>query len=175
VQKLIVDTNILQYAAREEYANGAARLFQTLLDRKLEAYISGYTAFEVYRGIASKKIPVTRAIVDQFTAALPDILTYKVAAILTTCYNTHEATKSYASRISDGDVVIAASAIRDQAGVLTANGNDFPRPFFTEVESFQLENSKTGAIIIAHLLEPDLSVYFHNRDICYPKAAVPGR
>lgn len=39
----------------------------------------------------------------------------------------------YPKHLSDSDTIIGATAIRMHCMICTTNGNDFPRPFFTEV------------------------------------------
>ena len=74
------------------------------------------------------------------------MLTFKIAAVLTTCYQRHNATKAYASKYCDGDTLIAASAIRDKSSVLTANPNDFPAPFFQEERRYYIEKTKINIV-----------------------------
>lgn len=168
MQKLIIDTNILQYGVSVQYSDQILELFTKLKNRKLDLYISAITIFEIYRGIKSEKIDDVKKLVDAFSPLVPDELTYKIAAVLATCYQRHEATKTYASKYNDGDTLIAASSFRDETSILTANGNDFPIPFFQEQERIYLKNSRTGIKIPVSIMQPDYSIYSQYKDKHYP-------
>lgn len=169
MQKLIIDTNILQYGVNDSYADQIAALLEDLLDTYSEMYISAYTTFEIYRGIDNGKIAKTKNVVDLFTSVPPDLVTFKIAAVLTTCYQRHESTKAFASKYSDGDTLIAASAVRDEAKVLTVNSNDFPAPFFREEVRYYIENAKTHVKLPVSVMATDYEMYFAARDQHYPK------
>lgn len=166
-QKLLLDTNILQYGVSEFCSAEMADLI-ALHSKTYEVYISSFTMFEIYRGIDHSKIRKTKELVDLFVPVDPDVITYKIAAVLTTCYNRHEATKDYASKYSDGDTLIGASAFRDNAYILTANGNDFPVPFFQEVKRDYITHTRSKAMLPISLIAPDYGVYFDARDRHYP-------
>ena len=169
MSKLIVDTNILQYGVSDHYAKDVRNLIKSFVNDNEEMYISSYTTFEIYRGIDSKKIEKTKKIVDVFTSIPPDLVTFKIAAVLTTCYQRHDATKVYASKYADGDTIIAASAIRDQSRILTANVNDFPAPFFQEEKRYYITSTITHVKIPVSIVRPDYEIYFNARDTHYPK------
>jgi predicted nucleic acid-binding protein len=159
VNKLILDTNILQYGVSRDLNTEVASLLTSLTSRGYGLVVSGFTVFEVYRGLNKQKIPVTRQLVKSITPLEVDNDTFRIAAVLYTCYRSHEATKDKNKWDDDGDVVIGANAFRYNAAILTANGNDYPRPFFAEIDKFVLKRSSNKAEIVVHLLRPDLAVF----------------
>lgn len=168
--RIIVDTNVIQYGVSEHFSDETAKTIGVLNESSQEMYISSYSAYEIYRGLENRKIERTKRVVDAFIPYDPELLTYKIAAVLTTCYQRHEATKQYASKYSDGDTIIAASAIRDGSQILTANANDFPAPFFIEVERHYITSKTTHVKIPVSILSPDYEAYFNARDTHYPRS-----
>jgi predicted nucleic acid-binding protein len=159
IDKVILDTNILQYGVGRELSNDIADLLKELTNQGFGLVISGFTVFEVYRGLNKQKIPITRQLVDSITKLEVDVDTFRIAAVLYSCYQNHAATKGKNKYDDDGDVVIGANAIRYNAAVLTANGNDYPRPFFIERGKFTLRRASNKAEIVVHLLTPDIPVF----------------
>ena len=169
MNRVVADSNIFQYGINEHYATSVAELFQAIEVEHLETAVLAYTAFEVYRGLANNRINRMRSLIETFMRLGVDLATFKVAAALTTCYNSHEATKAYANRYSDGDVVLAASAFHYRTYILTANVNDFPRPFFTESRSYGLRNTKSRHSIHVGLLCPNFAAFQAAINHNYPK------
>ncbi len=170
MQRIIIDTNVIQYGVSDHFSDDTQTLLGSLNETADEMYISSYTTFEIYRGIDNRKIEKTKRVVDVFGSYEPDLVTYKIAAVLTTCYQRHPATRNYASKYSDGDTIIAASAIRDGSRILTANANDFPAPFFLEVERHYISSKTTHVKIPVSIVAPDYEAYFNARDTHYPRS-----
>lgn len=170
MRRIIIDTNVIQYGVGDHFSEDTGLLLSLLNESSDETYISSYTAYEIYRGIENRKIEKTKKVVDAFSSYDPDLVVYKIAAVLTTCYQRHPATKNYASKFNDGDTIIAASAFRDGSQILTANANDFPAPFFLEVERHYITSKTTHVKIPVSVVAPDYEAYFNARDTHYPRS-----
>ena len=84
---------------------------------------------------------------------------FSLAAALDTCYRRHEATKAFASRYSDGDLVLAGSSFHYNSPILIANGNDFPRPFFIELQQVALGTLSRHMPMRVQLLMPNIAFF----------------
>tara|TARA_Y100000310_G_scaffold234036_1_gene236944 strand:+ start:1169 stop:1702 length:534 start_codon:yes stop_codon:yes gene_type:complete len=82
------------------------------------------------------------------------------AARLATCYRLEPNIKNHQS-INDGDKIIAATAMLSDSFILTANANDFPRPFFNEVykENIIYKKKNKDYLLSMYLLKPDLDLF----------------
>ncbi len=58
---------------------------------------------------------------------------------------------------SDGDIILAATAFINGACIITANINDFPRPYFNEASGSITMTSKKSKIIPTQTLKPDIN------------------
>ncbi len=165
---LLVDTNILVYGLNPDYAADVAHVFSDLEVMGYKSTISAYTTYEIYRGLARSKVATTKNLISQFEKPIElDLQALKIAAALTTCYRTHSATKDMADRYKEGDVILAATAIYTGMHILTANGNDFPRPFFVERQSMDIKNSKKPVSINLQILAPDVRCFNNTVKDCY--------
>src|SRR5438477_206286 len=106
-------------------------------------------------------MPATKNLVKPFTPLSIDD-TFRIAAALYSCYRYCKATqnKQNIDKVSfdDGDMVIRACAFRYNCAILTANGNDFPRPFFDEQAKYTIHKKSNKAEISVQLLSPDFVV-----------------
>jgi len=105
--------------------------------------------------------------VNAITSLEVDEYTFRIAAVLYTCYKNHDSTRDKNKWNDDGDVVIGANAIRYETAILTANGNDYPRPFFTEISKYTIKRRKDKAEIVVHLLKPDVDVFNTTMHACF--------
>lgn len=152
----IVDTNILHYGSDPNFASSVAELIKKLSE-KYALVTTDYSVLELYRGLSIDKIPNTNIFFDSFTRLPVNKDIYKTAAALSTCYGNDEATKAYYGRYSDGDIIIAATAFVNNACIVTADLNDFPRPYFHEAEHHSLIISKKKKHIAIQSFRPDIS------------------
>lgn len=164
VNKAILDTNILQYGVSRTLHDEVADLLPKITKLEIDLVISSFSVFEVYRGLSKSKIPVTRELVASITALESDYDTHRIAAVLYSCYQFHESTKG--RKYEDGDIIIGATAIQYNSAILTANVNDFPRPFFVEAESYIIERSSDKAEIHIQLLKPDIRLFNQTMKNC---------
>ena len=158
-KKVLIDTNILQYATKPDYADDVYAIFERMQSAKINLRVSSYTTFEVYRNLDKVRIPKMKQVIDFFQPIETDLMCFSLAAALDTCYRRNDATKQYASRYTDGDLVLAGSALSYNAPILTANGNDFPRPFFDEIETSLLGSLTRPMPIKAQLLQPNIAFF----------------
>lgn len=156
---VIVDTNILQYGVSRSLKLEVEDLLNQVRMHRPNLRISSFTKFEVYRGLNKPKIEPTRKLVRSFKPISVDDDTFRIAAVLYSCYQNHTATKSKNKQADDGDIVIAATAIRHNTPILTANGNDFPRPFFQECSPRLTLTKPDKGEIVVQLLAPDIRVF----------------
>lgn len=77
-------------------------------------------------------------------------------------YKKHPSTKG--RTISDGDVINAAITIGKNCRVMTIDNNDYPRPFFKEIDRHQIiyiGNKSRPVMDVAYILEPDMDNLKH--------------
>lgn len=153
---LILDTNVIHNAVSKRLQAQTVELLNIITKDYPKLTISEYTVFEIYRGLGKEKIPKVRELVNGFDALGVDSSIIKIAAALYSCYQNYPSTKS--KKYEDGDVIIGATSLRYNTPILTANGNDFPRPFFTEVSSHKLKRAGRADIVV-QILQPDIKVF----------------
>jgi predicted nucleic acid-binding protein len=157
MSQILVDANVFSYGTNEKYSDAIANVFERLAQLKHEPAVLSYTSFEVYRGLDFKRVPKMKLLVDAFTPVDIDLKGFKIAAALYSCYKKHPTTKAYTYQ--DGDIVTAAGAFLYNTLVLTADGNDFPRPFFDDVEKFPLKMLDGRVPLIVSLLQPNIQCF----------------
>lgn len=151
----ILDTNIFQYGFDNKYSSDTARFLDELSTR-YELTSTQYGRFELFRGLNHKRIATAKAFFDTFTCLDINGDVFKAAAALATCYKNDKTTKNFHDRYSDGDILIAAAAFINNADIVTANINDFPRPYFKETakDGF-IESHDRKALVRIQVLKPD--------------------
>lgn len=166
----VLDTNIVDYAFKDRTRNIAADLLGNI-SKSHTLVISEYLRFEIYRGLAMRRVQDVKTIVDSFEAYPVSKEVLDLAAALATCYECDVQTKSERSRISDGDVILGATAFKFRFIIVSANHKDFPMPYFTEVCKHVLLD-KSGKPIPIYELRPDVAYLNAMLDVCYPKANI---
>lgn len=166
----ILDTNILDYGFKAEFADSVAKLVE-LLSVEYDLVTTQYSRFELFRGMVSSRIPAAKTLFEAFECIELNGDVFKIAAALSTCYKNDEATKSRASSFSDGDVIIGSAAFVNSLAVVTADLNDFPRPYFTEEPTtFTISSSRNNRNITIGILNPDIRYLNANIAVLYPPA-----
>ncbi|MEJ0072873.1 MAG: PIN domain-containing protein [Candidatus Saccharibacteria bacterium] len=163
----ILDTNILDYAFKPRTKAVASDVLAKV-SGKYTTVISEYLRFEIYRGLAMGRIPAAKAVVSSFTAFAVTKAVLDTAAALTTCYETDSATKRNRGGISDGDLIMGATAFINKQVVITANRMDFPAPYFEEISSHKMLDTK-GKPIVVYELKPNITYFNTMLAICYPE------
>lgn len=165
----LIDSNVIDYALKPATKPLAVDILDAVSKRH-EIVTSEYVRFEVYRGLAMPKVPDAKLLLDSFTALSVDRSILDVAAALTACYECDDQTKAYRKSFSDGDIIIAATAFKHRLLVVTANRNDFPAPYFTEVAKHTLLDAAKRPIAV-YELRPDVSYLNLMLGVCFPVVA----
>ncbi len=162
MDRILIDTNVIDYATKKQGSVGVQELLQQLKVNNIQPAVSAYSTFEAYRGLDPTKVSTMREVISKLNPLEVDLKSFKIAALLYTCYQRNSATKQYLDRYKDGDLVLAASAIRYNLPILTANGNDFPRPYFTEMDSAVITVDRKKRPVVIQTLKPDIN-YFNDQ------------
>lgn len=162
----LVDSNVIDYALKPATKLLAVDILN-IVSKKHEIVTSEYVRFEVYRGLAMSKVPDAKRLLSSFTALGVDRGILDVAAALTTCYECDDQTKAYRKSFSDGDIIIAATAFKHKLLVITANRNDFPAPYFTEITKHTLFDAAKRPIAV-YELRPDIAYLNAMLGVCFP-------
>lgn len=164
--KVILDTCILQYLNDPNLEPELTRIFRLLERQGNKFYFSDFSTYELFSCCPRSKEKRLSAIWKNFSRFTVDPKVVRFAAELATAYNV---VKLPITSISDGDKIIGATAILTDSVVFTANGNDFPRPFFeerrTEDIPYKTKGGKLGMIKF-YFLAPNpkiVSFYFEGR------------
>ncbi|TAH36684.1 hypothetical protein EYC59_00715 [Candidatus Saccharibacteria bacterium] len=162
----LLDTNILDYAFKSRTKVVASQVLATV-SSVYTTVISEYARFEIYRGLAMERVPLAKALVNSFTpyAVTKDVL--DIAAALATCYEKDDVTKRTRAGISDGDIIMGATAFVHKFVIITANRMDFPAPYFEEVSSYEMTDAKKKPIMI-YALKPNIAYLNRMLAVCYP-------
>lgn len=166
---LILDTNILQLIGSKptERSLKVVDYIVEIAKQGYERAISDITAYEALQRCSKTKEKEVLKQMDVFTQ-----LEVSKKVLVTTAWlaDLYRGEKVPDSQISDCDKIIASTAILTGSFILTANGNDFPRPFFSEKEKrlIQYRDKARDLLNVIYLLEPDLDV-FNNRILKRPK------
>jgi len=165
----LVDSNVVDYALKLPTKDLAVNILR-FVSEKRPIVTSEYVRFEVYRGLSMSKVPDAKRLLNAFTALPVDRTIFDIAAALTTCYECDEQTKQYRASFSDGDIIIAATAFKHKLVVVTANRNDFPAPYFSEVTKHTLRDARNRPIPV-YELKPDIAYLNAMLEVCFPAAA----
>lgn len=128
---IIIDSNIIQYLGHKYLQMELDNYINTFVTKKILVAISQITIAEVFSGLPEQKETETLLRLSKFSHIDIQKNILYVAAQLQTLYHKE---KIPFQHISLADRIIAATAIYTNSSILTADINDFPRPFFTEVE-----------------------------------------
>lgn len=155
---LILDTNILQYYSTSEIRPSLEKLLIDLSKTTKATYgISKITISELLSG----------ASISQETKALEQLNVLKQFSIDDTILvasaqllNLYKLQNIQDQQINLGDRIIAATSILTGYPILTADVNDFPRPYFIEVYRHLLTYSKKNSTqsICLQILSPDIQL-----------------
>ena len=163
-QYIILDTNILCYIGDKILGDLVNQYLFDLLSRGFGLAISDISFFELLQGSNNEKENEGLDLLGQLKQFGLDRDVCITASRLTSLY-LHEKNAEGKNIINDDqisteDKLIASTAILTGSLVLTADVNDFPRPFFDEAEKKQITYQKRGREIslILELLKPDIDI-----------------
>lgn len=149
---LILDTSVLVKLKGKQNTTTSVN---TLLSRhdELVAYISEMTFFEFLKCTPHKKdLQKSKEILSKYEKILIDTPLIKYATgyfIALMNYKDQEKKRVIdPNQLSDSDTFIGASAMRSNAYLCTTNRNDFPHPFFDEIDSEQLGSTSEKIYIL---------------------------
>lgn len=154
---IILDSNVVQYFfSIPEYKDQISALLIPEIQKGYGVAISDYTYFELINGSSIEKE-------EKLFSAIEGGKRYYVmrgvliaAGRLGCWFDDHKI-----QGVDNGDKIIGATALLNQAIVLTANGRHFPQPFFKELARATLERTdKNGSThsIYLYYMEPDYSL-----------------
>lgn len=153
---VVIDWNVIQYWLSKQLRTEVDPILESLDEVGLQRAMSDISIFE-----AQCQLPVAKHTESHDTLKTlysfpidPDLLL--ILGTLTCCYRDHEKTKGHAKDISLQDGINAATAVQNNALILTADFNDYPRPFFDEVYHWSIKDSK-DRIYKIYLLTPDIA------------------
>ncbi len=124
---VIVDTCILIYAGSKEKSQSEAVLncLEEIVATGYKLAISEYTTYEYLRGLWGKKAETAGAALRRYEAKVVSSQVLLLASLLDGLYHDEGI-----NNLSDGDKIIAATAILENGFIFTRNHKDFPSPFF---------------------------------------------
>lgn len=129
-QNILLDTDIVSHQLKPDYRSQVAQL---LFDQRKNGYgmaISDYTHYEILRSAKKSVADKARQIIGGIYAYA---ITREVLLFAAELYGYYKASSGeIISAISDGDIIIASTAIITDSLLLTGNRIHFPPPFFKE-------------------------------------------
>ncbi len=157
---ILLDSCVLEYLDDEDLRPSIVGCLNNVVKNKNTLALSEYLRFELLRGAFRKVETRMMALIDNFQRYQVTEEILIAAAQLETLYKE----LSVNSGISDGDKILASTAILTNGLILTANLKDFPPPFFKYnfrelIERHQKRYSQPIAIGI---LEPDFEIIIKN-------------
>ena len=156
--QVILDTNIIKKIIDPFSVNEFSIYLRDIFNRNGTFVISDFTCFELLRGANLKSEAVAFPIINVVVRLFVSTTVLYASARLETLYKMEGIQPE---SIDIGDKIIGATALLNSALVLTANGRDFPIPYFIEIErkiiEFKDKNKRTKCIPIS-LLKPDYEI-----------------
>lgn len=153
---LVIDTNILSHGLTENKKTAFSDLFGHL-EEQYRFVVTGFTQFELTcSSDKTHRNKIINYIRDEMTyMQLSDTL-MDFSSRICFLYGQHPSTKG--CKISYGDIINAAFSIAKDCHLLTIDNNDYPRPFFREVNRYRVSftsKSNKEAIEVCYALAPD--------------------
>ena len=150
----ILDTNIIQYLLNKNSSIAFINFFTDLNKQGKKLSVSEYSIFELTRGakIKTEEELITTFNIFKRYSVTTEVLT--AAARIETLYRMEGI---QCDKISDGDKIIAATSVLTNATLFTANGRDFPWPYFIETSRSPIvfsENNYSKSILVSSF-QPD--------------------
>ncbi len=161
-QDIILDTNILFYLGDNNIKTNLLNYLLELGRRGFILSISKVTICELFSGIPRQKeieAGITLNIFKQYSIDDNVIIT---TSQLSTVYKNAKTVKT--DGIDFEDRVISATAMLTGSLILTADVNDYPRPYFTEREErvFFFRNKNKTNIRVVQILQPNIFLINHS-------------
>jgi predicted nucleic acid-binding protein len=161
---ILLDSCIINYLSSKDdvFSENINILIQNLINRNNQLCVSQFTYYEVLRGASdSKKIKIKEDL-KKFIVIGHSVARQSRAIKLYSAYKQVPEVCKHMNSISDIDIFIGSLIFTDkQPLLLTGDYNDFPRPFFREVDVFMLER-KSGKREVCYFLEGDLELFLES-------------
>ncbi|MBI5619884.1 hypothetical protein HY950_02905 [Candidatus Gottesmanbacteria bacterium] len=164
---ILLDTCVIQSFADKHRGQQYSTYLSQLVSQTYALAISEISLYELIQGVSVSKE-------QQLLQTLEGVKRYTIdqnvliaAARMRTLCNMENIARE---QISDGDRIIAATSVLTGSFILTENLNDFPRPFFVEMERKNIiyDYKNVQRMIPVYLLTPDLLIInfrFQNRPV----------
>lgn len=157
-QYILLDSNIVQYAADKFASVEIVPYLQELMNRGFGLAISDITIYELLKGANVKKENEMLQTLNLFQTYFVTQQVLLAAARLETIYKIEGILPN---QIEEGDKFIAATSILTGSLIITANIRDFPWPYFQEVErkiAVYSEKRKRSKCVMLAILNPDIQM-----------------
>ncbi len=157
IQNIILDTNIIQYIGDRNIAAHLSQYFQDLIKKGFGFAISDISYYELLSGATIKQEQQAHSALSRFVKYPVNSNVLITASQLSTIYKNQKVPNQ---QITLEDKIIAATAILAGSLLMTADVNDYPRPFFAEAEEkllYYSHKNKT-CMRVVQLLRPNLPV-----------------
>jgi|GEM_PF-2082021 len=153
---LVVDTNIISHALTPNQTAAYEDLFKNL-EKQYAFSVTAYTKFELMCSSDKKH----RAKIEEYISQ--DMVRFSLseplmdfAARVYFLYAKHPSTKGY--KISMADIVNASVAIIKKCPLITIDNNDYPTPFFQEIDRRRVTYTGKNKEVTdtVYILRPDI-------------------
>lgn len=141
-RSILIDACVINslLSKEKELARSTAKLLEDLTKEKNELYITDWTYYELMRGATERKSKHVESQLGNFPKIPLSEERVQRATKLYTAYSNDKNAKAILSSISDIDILNGALICTKQKPILlTGDFNDFPRPFFREIEIVPIE------------------------------------
>lgn len=155
-QNIILDTCILQYISDKKISAQLISYLASLIKKGFSLAISDISIQELLTNATIKQEKEGLALLSNFKNYQLESNILVSASQLSTLYNQGKIPNQ---NISIPDKIIASTAILSGSLIMTADVNDFPRPFFLEAEEklfFYKHRNKTNMRVV-QMLKPNMA------------------
>ena len=157
VQNIILDTNIFNYSSNKFISTALNGFLSLLTNNGFVLAFSDISICELLSGATISQEKAQLAVLNNVRRYLLDDNVLIGAARLQSFYKKENVPEG---QIDLADRIIAATTIITGSLILTANVNDFPRPFFREVHEERLLYRKkdSSCMQVVQLLSPNIEL-----------------
>ncbi len=142
---ILLDSCVIQYSLSKEKGllKATVDLIEELIQNDNKLYVSEFSYYELLRSASTENKAKVLEELDHYEKIPQSADRLERATLLYSAYLKEGSIKSVLNSISDMDVFIGSLVFTDSAPLLlTADFNDYPRPFFKETEVKSLEYKK---------------------------------
>ncbi|MEK9201313.1 MAG: PIN domain-containing protein [Patescibacteria group bacterium] len=161
---LLIDTCVIQYVATKDVDLAVNEYLLEIKSRGFDFVISDISTYESLQGVSAQKENELLSLLNSLDRYPIDANTLIAAAQIKTLYDLEKVPQN---QISDGDKIIAATSILTGAPIVTSDLNDFPRPYFVELERKNIiyKHKNVDRMIPIYILSPNIDVVNHRFSI----------